>query len=102
MIEIDLRIRHHFTEGVYAKEMHLPAGHAARSHKHVFDHISMLSEGVAVVEVDGVATEYSAPAFILIKAHAEHQITAIKDLTWFCVHQTSETDPDKIDMDVTE
>lgn len=96
-IEIDLRIKHHFFPSLYAKEMHLPAGHRAISHRHEYDHISMLSEGRATVKAGGAEIEYAAPAFIMIRGHIEHEITALEDVTWFCVHETDETDPDKID-----
>ncbi|MES2323288.1 MAG: cupin domain-containing protein [Pseudomonadota bacterium] len=94
---IDLRIKHYFSPGVYAKEMHLPAQHVATSHKHEYDHISHLSAGRVLVCVDGVEAEYAAPAFIMIRAHAEHEIVAIEDAVWFCIHQTDETDASKID-----
>ena len=105
-IEIDLGIKHHFfpnidNSEIYAKEMLLPAGYYAVSHKHKYDHISVLYSGAVVVEIDGVESEYRAaigsPAFVLIRAGANHKITAIADAVWFCVHATSETDTDHID-----
>ena len=97
MIEIDLGIQHHFSSGVYAKQMHLPKGHFALSHKHAFDHMSILASGIAVVVVDGKETVYTAPACIEIKAGHEHSITALEDVTWFCIHATDEKDVSKID-----
>jgi len=96
-IDIDLGIKHHFTNGVYAKEMHLPKDHFAVTHKHAYDHISMLYKGSVIVELEGVPEQYEAPAFIMIKAGQEHKITALDDAIWFCVHETSETDVEKID-----
>jgi quercetin dioxygenase-like cupin family protein len=97
MIEIDLGIKHHFSQGVYAKEMHLPKAHYAVSHKHVYDHLSVLAKGRAAVDCDGVVTEYTAPTCIEIKAGVEHVILALEDVTWFCIHATDETDPEKVD-----
>lgn len=97
MIEIDLKIRHHFRDGMYMKEMVLPARHMAHSHKHNFDHFSFVTKGRVQVEVDGVTTTLDGPDCILIKADAVHKITAITDTTWYCIHATTETDPDKID-----
>ena len=76
MMDIDLQIQHHFGKPVYAKQMHLPAGHVAQSHKHTFDHLSILVPGNAVVEVDDIATTYSAGKCINIKANAVHTIAA--------------------------
>lgn len=96
-IDIDLGIKHHFSDGLYAKEMHLPAGHFALTHKHTYDHVSLLYRGVAKVKVDNVQKEYAAPAFIMIKAGKEHEILAVSEVTWFCVHETDEVDVEKID-----
>jgi quercetin dioxygenase-like cupin family protein len=102
MIEIDLHIKHHFFPDLYAKEMHLLAGQFGISHRHEFDHISMLATGRASVEVDGVTTEYTAPAFIMVRAGKEHRFVALEDITWFCVHETDETDEAKIDASLIE
>jgi quercetin dioxygenase-like cupin family protein len=99
---IDYQITHHFGPAVYAKQMHLAAGQAVATHKHRFDHLSILARGRAVVEVDGVATSYSGPAGITIAAGREHTITAITAIDWFCIHATSETDVDAIDATLIE
>jgi quercetin dioxygenase-like cupin family protein len=96
-IEIDLGIKHHFSSGVYAKEMHLPAGHFAVSHKHNFDHLSILAHGSVIVECDGIESQMQGPCAIQIRAGVEHKITAISDSAWFCIHATSETDTSVID-----
>jgi quercetin dioxygenase-like cupin family protein len=96
--EVDLGTVHHFTAGTYAKEMHLPKGYSAYSHKHTYDHLSILAKGVAVVTTDSEQKLYKAPACIQIKAGVNHKITAFDDVTWFCIHATQETDPDKVDQ----
>ncbi len=96
-IDIDLGVVHHFSAGLYAKQMVIPAGHFAVSHAHAYDHMSILSSGEATVEVDGVTTAYKAPACINIAAGKHHEIVALTDIVWFCIHATDETDPDHID-----
>lgn len=100
--QTDLGIMHHFSDAVYAKQMHLPAGHVAMSHKHAYSHLSVLAAGKCIVTTIGadgeeVAKEYQSPACIDIKAGVEHQIEAVEDVDWFCIHATQETDPAKID-----
>ena len=96
-IDIDLGVVHHFSAGVYAKQMHLPSGHYAVTHAHVYDHLSILASGRVLVVVDGVEQEYKAPACINIQAGKHHEVIALADSVWFCVHATDETDPDKVD-----
>lgn len=88
---------HHFNDGEYRKECRLPAGAAMGKHVHSFDHFSELSEGVAVVGVDGVPQTFTAPARILIQAGKVHEVHALTDIVWWCIHKTDETDPEKID-----
>ena len=100
--QTDTDIQHHFSDAVYAKQMHLPAGHVALSHKHSYSHLSVLAAGKCIVttaDSDGKesATTYQAPACINIEKGVEHQVEALEDVAWFCIHATLETDPDKID-----
>ena len=95
--QTDLRTVHHFSSGVYAKQMHLPAGHAAVSHKHAYDHLSILAAGAVVVATDEGSLTFRAPACLTIKAGMNHSITALEDVTWFCIHATEETDPKQVD-----
>ena len=97
MVEIDLGVIHHFSAGVYAKQMLLPAKHFAVSHAHAYDHLSILAKGQVTVKVQGVETEYMAPACITILAGQHHTITAHEDSVWFCIHATDETDPANVD-----
>lgn len=99
---VDPQIRHHFGEGVYAKEQHLPAGQFVATHQHAKDHLTILARGVVTIEVDGVKKEHRAPECILIKKGVAHRLEALEDSTWYCVWATDETDPDRIDQAVIE
>lgn len=93
---------HHFGGGVYAKEMHLPAGSFVVQHKHEFDHLSVLASGRVYVGVDDAVSEYSAPACIVIKAGANHVVEAIEDAVWYCVHATDCADAESVDNQLIE
>jgi quercetin dioxygenase-like cupin family protein len=95
--ECDLGTVHHFSDGLYAKEMHISKGYAAISHKHTYSHLSILSSGKVIVKTDDFENEFIAPACIEIKAGVNHMIVALEDATWFCVHATDETDVSKVD-----
>ena len=97
MVEIDLGVIHHFSAGVYAKQMLLPAKHFAVSHAHAYDHLSILAKGSVTVEVQGAEKDYMAPACITILAGQHHTITAHEDSVWFCIHATDETDAANVD-----
>ncbi|SCX58902.1 cupin domain-containing protein [Nitrosospira sp. Nsp1] len=90
-------IKHYFSDGVYAKQMHIDAGQYIVSHKHKYSHMSILASGEVVVRIEGEEIRYEAPACIEIGADQHHMITAIKDSVWFCIHATAETDVERID-----
>lgn len=92
-----LGVVHHFSDGLYAKQMMLKKGYWAVSHSHNYDHLSILATGVAEVTTDDETVVYIAPACIQIKKGVNHGILALEDATWFCIHATNETDPDKVD-----
>jgi gentisate 1,2-dioxygenase len=90
-------VSHHFSDGLYAKEMTLAKGYMATSHSHKYSHLSILAKGDVYIRVDGVISYHSAPACIEIKAESIHEIRAISDVVWYCIHATEETDINKID-----
>lgn len=92
-----MTIEHHFLPGLYAKRTHIPAGHVGMQHAHTYDHCSVLVKGSAMVG-DGVTYRtHHAPAHIVIPAGQQHEVRALTDIEWWCIHATDETDPAKVD-----
>lgn len=90
-------IEHHFSAGVYAKEVRIPAGQVLVQHKHKFDHLSILASGLIELMVGDKRTTIDAPACLTIKANEHHGVKAITDVVWYCIHATDCTDVDQID-----
>jgi len=80
-------VAHHFSDGIYAKQMTLAKGYIAISHIHKYSHLSILASGDVIVNCDGIKQEYSAPACIEIKAGVVHEIQALSDVVWYCIHK---------------
>jgi quercetin dioxygenase-like cupin family protein len=95
--DVDLNTVHHFSAGVYAKQMLLPKGHYIVTHAHAYDHLSILASGRVTVEIDGDKGEFTAPCCINIVAGKKHEVITIEDSVWFCVHATDEVDIKNID-----
>lgn len=91
-------IEHHFLPGLYLKETRIPQGSHLVQHRHEYDHASALARGSVMVSTDGVAwTRHDAPATLLLPAGVPHEVRALTDVLWYCIHPTEETDPDKVD-----
>lgn len=98
----DIYTKHHFNSGVYSREMHLPEGWAAETHKHKFSHMSILASGKVKVTIDNIVTEYTAPVVVSIEAGKVHGIYAYTDSIWFCIHATEETEVLNLDKILIE
>ena len=95
--ECGIDVSHHFGSGMYVKECRIPAGLKLTQHSHKFDHLSWLSSGDAIVEVDGEQNKYSGPCMLEIKANKVHSVESVTDVVWLCMHGTDETDVVNID-----
>lgn len=101
-----------FAEGsLYMKKMNLLKGQFAQSHKHKYDHYSILAAGKVTllkgednVEAfkDGYPCDYevlTAGQEILIKAGETHALIAQENSVWFCIHVT-DTEVEDIDKEL--
>lgn len=93
----DKQIVHHFSDGLYAKEIRVQAGQAILKHTHDFSHLSILAKGKVAVLVGDEIQIVHAPACLEIKAGVTHGVKAIDDCVWYCIHATDETDLSKVD-----
>ena len=92
-----LSVSHHFSDGLYAKQIPIPKDTFVMQHKHEYSHLSILAKGRVLVKTDDDVEEIVAPACLNIAAGKYHSIMALEDSVWFCIHATEETDLDKID-----
>ena len=87
--------------GVYMKQSKLRRGYVMPMHLHTHGHLSLLSQGHAILAVDGKTRPLVAPCVITIEEGKAHSLEAVTDIVWFCIHATDETDPDQIDERLT-
>ena len=93
----DLSIKHHFGDNEYIKETKIDAGVELEQHKHNHSHLSVLLSGTAIVTVEGLSTQYTAPQILLVPANKTHKVAAVTDVVWLCVWGTDVKDVSKID-----
>lgn len=98
--EHGVALLHHMPadDGVYMKEMRVPAGKEIFPHKHSFTHKSLLAAGSAIVRKQGAEElTVTGPYVVTIERGLQHSIVAVTDIVWFCIHSTDEQDQEKID-----
>ena len=102
--EHGVAVHHHMPggDGIYAKEVTIPAGVELKSHAHTFTHKSILACGKAIVRAGDAEALVEGPAVLTITQGVPHSVRAITDVTWFCLHATNESDPERIDHTLIE
>ena len=86
-------ITHHFTPGVYSREMFVPAGLLMTGMVHKTEHLSIFLEGrMLVPNESGESIEIVAPIVEIAQPGIKRVGVALEDVRWITVHQTYETD----------
>lgn len=95
--QIDLPVKHHFSQGVYAREMEIPDGALliGKIHKHKTMN-TLLRGRVSVISQDGVMHLGAGDLFVSTPG-AKRVIYAHEPSSWVCYHGTHETDLEKIE-----
>jgi len=95
--QISVEIRNWFSDGVYGREMRLPAGSLITGKIHKYQQLNILSAGEVSVLIDGHMQRVKAPFTVVAPAGAKRIIYAHADAVWTVMHGTEETDLEKIE-----
>lgn len=98
--QIDPPLTHHFSEGVYGREMFIPKGSLLVGKIHKFKNLNIISKGfVSFFSVDG-ALHVKAPHSFVASPGVKRVIYAHEDSIWTTIHGTFETDLGNIEDEV--
>ena len=101
MPQIELPVKHHFSDGLYAREMFIPAGATLTGKIHLNETLNILAQGTILVKSsNGTSKELSAPAVFVSPPNTKKAGHAITDCVFINVHATEETDLNKIESEV--
>lgn len=94
---IDLPVKHHFSRGVYARELFIPKGTVLVGKIHKFSQINMVLKGdISVLTEDGVK-RVKAGETIVSPSGVKRAGYAHEDTIWTTVHGTNETDLERLE-----
>ena len=90
-------VTHHFSDGIYAREMFIPKGTVLTGKIHKHTNLNIMSSGeLSILTEDGVK-RVRAPFTIVSPAGTKRVAYAHEDTVWTTIHATEETDLDKIE-----
>lgn len=101
MPQVDLEVKHIFTDGLYVREIYIPAGTIVTSAIHKTEHPFVISQGEIMVTSDNEGSVvYKAPYTGVTKPNTRRALRALSDVVWTTFHVTNETDIDKIGEEI--
>jgi len=96
-------LKHSFSDGIYVREIFIPAGDilVGKIHKHEHPNFLMSGEVEVFTENDGLQT-IKAPCSMISSAGTKRTLRAKTDLVWITVHSnpTNTTDLDELEEEV--
>jgi hypothetical protein len=95
--QIEIPVKHYFSQGVYAREITIPAGTLLTGKIHKFEQLNILSAGeISVLTEDGIK-RVEAPFTVVSPPGTKRIAFAHTDCVWTTIHGTQETDLEKIE-----
>lgn len=91
---------HHFSNGVYAREITIKKGTLLTGKMHATAHLNIISKGDISVLTDEGVRRIKAPATIFSKAGIKRVGYAHEDTVWTTIHGTFETDLEKLEAEL--
>ena len=95
--QLDLPVKHYFSQGVYARELFIPKGTLLTGKIHKYQQLNIMSQGdLSVLTEDGIK-RVQAPFTIVPPPGTKRIAYAHEDTVWTTIHGTDETDVDLIE-----
>lgn len=95
--QVECKVIHHFSKGVYARELHIPAGVVLTGEIHKFTNLNILSKGKIQVLVGDMIQELEAPQHIVSPPGTKRIARTLTECVWTTIHGT-----DEVDLDIIE
>lgn len=91
-LNVETPLAHHFAEGLYGREIFMPAHALIVSKIQKFSHFIVLLSGRVIVMTNQGPREFTAPAFWTSEAGEKRVIYTYTDTTWITVHASKSRD----------
>ena len=94
-------VTNHLVDGLYVRELLIPAGALILSRVHKRPLVNIISKGRVVVIDSNGHNEYVAPATFISSAGTQRVVVAGEETVWNTAHLTAVTNPDELVDDLT-
>lgn len=95
--QLEIKVTHHFSKGVYAREIFIPKGALIVGKIHKHENLNIVSRGeISFISIDG-AKRVKAPYTVVSSPGVKRIGYAHEDTVWTSIHGTDEKDVNKIE-----
>ncbi|MCR4299329.1 MAG: hypothetical protein NUV75_11390 [Gallionella sp.] len=94
--QLSVEIKHHFCQGVYAREGLIPKGAVFVGRVHLQSQINIIAKGDISVLTENGLVRMTAPCVMESPLGAQRAAYAHEDTVWITILGTNETDPEVI------
>jgi len=98
--QVELEPVHHFSKGLYARELTLPQDSCVTGKIHKDPHLNVLLKGSCRVTTPFGTEEIHGPCIFESKPDTKRAVYAITETTWITFHPTEETDLEVIEDNI--
>lgn len=91
--QIEMPTEHHYSDGLFARTLHIPAGTILTGAVHKFRNLNILLAGEMSVLTEHGIERVQAPFTVVSPPGTKRIAYAHTDCQWMTVHATGETDP---------
>lgn len=97
---VELEVRHHFAEGLYARELLIPKGTILTGKIHKASHINIISKGLITVWTEQGMKKLGAGEHVISQPGCKRVGYAHEDTVWTTIHVNPENDqdPDRLEL----
>lgn len=95
--QLDLQVKHYFSDGLYARELFIPKGTILTGKIHKHANLNIMSKGDMSVMTDQGMKRVKAPFTIVSPPGTKRIAYAHEDTVWTTIHATEETDLEAIE-----
>jgi hypothetical protein len=89
-----------FSNGIYVREIHIPAGMFIMGRIHRHEHPNILVKGAVMVLTEGGVEKMFAPKHMVSPAGTKRFLYTLEDTIWTTIHRTDATTPEEAEADV--
>ena len=95
--QLDLPLKHHFSDGLYARELFIPKGTLLTGKVHKFQQLNIMSKGDMSVLTEHGIVRVQAPYHVVSPPGTKRIAFAHEDTVWTTILATDETDIAKLE-----